>query len=171
MYDIDDKESAIRSVQRFLLELHYDTGEIPFVTIDGIYGPATRAAVAAYQRLRSLPETGEVDYATWQSLFRDYTAALAAREGAATVPPDTPLPVRIGASGEGVENLQRLMNYLAEQYGLALRTDVSGVYSYSTEQLANALRAIYRLPEDGTVTSEFYDKMVRDYNNPMTSFE
>ena len=74
MYDTSDKAAAIRAVQRFLLELHYFDGTIPFITIDGIYGDDTRAAVRAYQRLRGLPETGEVDYGTFRPLYaeKDY---------------------------------------------------------------------------------------------------
>ena len=35
------------------------------VTPDGNFGPLTRAAVVAFQKARSLPETGNVDSATW----------------------------------------------------------------------------------------------------------
>lgn len=41
---------------------------IPFVTIDGIYGPATRQAVLALQREAGLPQTGSVSEETWQAL-------------------------------------------------------------------------------------------------------
>lgn len=166
MYDTSDKEAAIRAVQRFLLELHYFEGSIPFVTIDGIFGDATRTAVRAYQRLRGLPETGEVDYNTFRLLYTDYARAYRARNGTAIIPPDTPLPVTIGVSGDGVLAVQRLMNRLAERYSLAARTDESGVYSYASGVTANALRRIYRLPEDGSVSAEFFDKMVRDYEYP-----
>ncbi|MBO7292813.1 MAG: peptidoglycan-binding protein [Clostridia bacterium] len=166
MYDTSDKEAAIRAVQRFLLELHYFEGGIPFVTIDGIYGDATRAAIGAYQRLRGLPETGEADYATFRLLYADYARAYRARTGTAIIPPDTPLPVTVGASGDGVLAVQRLMNRLAERYSLTARTDESGVYSCASGITANALRRIYRLPEDGTITAEFFDTMVRDYEYP-----
>ena len=36
MYDINDKEGAIREIQRYLFTLHYFTDEIPFLTIDGV---------------------------------------------------------------------------------------------------------------------------------------
>ena len=171
MYDTSDREAAIRAVQRFLLELHYFDSTIPFITIDGIYGDDTRAAVRAYQRLRSLPETGEVNYETFRPLYADYARAYRARTGTAIIPPDTPLPVTIGASGDGVLTVQMLMNRLAKRYALAARTDESGVYSYASGITANALRRIYRLPEDGTVTAEFFDKMVRDYKYPFQGNE
>ena len=46
---------------------------IPPVTIDGIYGSATRAAVLAAQRRFGLPETGVVDPATWDEIYDQYS--------------------------------------------------------------------------------------------------
>ena len=166
MYEIDDTQSAIREVQRFLLELHYYTNAIPHVAIDGIYGDATRAGVRAYQRLRNLPETGVVDYTTWKKLYGDYKQAVRQRESEKAIPPDTPLPASIGASGVGIRTLQELLNALAARYAIGIRTDTLGVYSYATAALANALRRIYRLPEDGTVNGEFFEKLLRDYAHP-----
>ncbi|HVJ84329.1 MAG TPA: serine hydrolase [Caulifigura sp.] len=40
------------------------------VTIDGDFGPATEAAVIAFQKLKSLPETGIVNSDTWKALGR-----------------------------------------------------------------------------------------------------
>lgn len=167
MYEISDKEAAIRAVQRFLLELHYYTGEIPHIAIDGIWGDATTSAVRAYQRLVGLPESGKADYATWERLYHDYARAKRARMSEGRIPPDTPLPVKIGASGVGVTNLQRLLNALAERYGLTVRSDTSGVFSYATEAVTNAIRRIYQLKENGTVNGELYEKMLRDYRYSM----
>lgn len=46
---------------------------IPNVSVDGIYGPATRAAVLAAQRRFRLPETGIVDKATWDAIYDQYS--------------------------------------------------------------------------------------------------
>jgi serine-type D-Ala-D-Ala carboxypeptidase (penicillin-binding protein 5/6) len=40
----------------------------PKLSTDGDFGPATEAAVKAFQRKNNLPETGIVDQATWQKL-------------------------------------------------------------------------------------------------------
>ena len=45
---------------------------IPKVTADGIYGPATQAAVEKFQSVFDLPVTGKVDYATWYKISGIY---------------------------------------------------------------------------------------------------
>ena len=169
MYRIDDKSAAIREIQKFLFTLHYFTEELPFVTIDGIYGAATRSAVASYQALRGLSATGIVDNITFSRLYGDYLAAKTALSAEAFIPPNTPLPISIGASGVGIRNLQNLLNALLSAYGTETRTDVSGTFSYATEKAVNEIRRIYRLPQDGTVTNELFRKMQRDYENPTAS--
>jgi peptidoglycan hydrolase-like protein with peptidoglycan-binding domain len=47
--------------------------EIPTVTIDGIYGNATRNAVLAAQRRFGLPQTGEVDFNTWDEIYDQFS--------------------------------------------------------------------------------------------------
>ena len=46
---------------------------MPGPTQDGIYGEDTRQAVLAFQRNKSLPQTGIVDEAVWEALYQAYT--------------------------------------------------------------------------------------------------
>ncbi len=45
---------------------------IPKITADGIYGPATAAAVRKFQSVFGLPQTGTVDYRTWYKISEIY---------------------------------------------------------------------------------------------------
>ena len=47
--------------------------EIPDLTVDGIFGNATRNAVIAAQRLFELPQTGIVDAQTWDEIYDQYS--------------------------------------------------------------------------------------------------
>ena len=62
----------VRQLQYMLEVLSNYIPEIPSVTIDGIYGTATRAAVLAAQRRFRLPETGVVDKAVWDQIYDQY---------------------------------------------------------------------------------------------------
>ena len=47
---------------------------IPRVAADGIYGPATAAAVREFQSIFGLPPTGVTDFATWYKISHIYVA-------------------------------------------------------------------------------------------------
>ncbi len=63
----------VRHLQYMLAVLSEYIPEIPPVTVDGIYGPATRAAVIAAQRRFGLPESGSVDPATWDEIYNQFS--------------------------------------------------------------------------------------------------
>ena len=46
--------------------------EIPPVTVDGIFGPATRAAVIAAQGRFGLSQTGSVNFDTWEAIYNQF---------------------------------------------------------------------------------------------------
>ena len=63
----------VRFLQYMLNVLSAYISGIPPVTEDGIYGPATRAAVLAAQRRFGLPETGVVNTQTWDEIYDQYS--------------------------------------------------------------------------------------------------
>ena len=74
----------VRQLQYMLAILSDFISGIPPVNVDGIYGPATRAAVLAAQRRFGLPETGATDATTWLEIYDQYsgieTTVLRSRE-------------------------------------------------------------------------------------------
>lgn len=62
----------VRLLQYMLAVLSDHIPAIPPVSVDGIYGPATRAAVLAAQRRFELPETGTVGAQTWDAIYDQY---------------------------------------------------------------------------------------------------
>lgn len=63
----------VRLLQYMLSILASFIPEIPNISIDGIYGSATRSAVLAAQRRFRLPETGVVDARTWNEIYDQYS--------------------------------------------------------------------------------------------------
>ena len=63
----------VRLLQYMLSVLSTYIPYIPPVTVDGVYGSATRAAVLAAQRQFQLPETGVVDANTWDEIYDQYS--------------------------------------------------------------------------------------------------
>ena len=70
----------------FTPEINYKKNEI---NVDGIFGPATQAAVIAAQRWFGLQQTGQVDAETWDEIYDQFAGientsflAVPASEGA-----------------------------------------------------------------------------------------
>ncbi|MBE6959453.1 MAG: spore cortex-lytic protein [Ruminococcaceae bacterium] len=68
-----DTGNSIRFLQYMLSVLSAYINDIPRVEVDGIFGPATREAVIAAQRWFGLPQTGNVDAATWDEIYDQYS--------------------------------------------------------------------------------------------------
>ena len=71
--DQGDRGVKVEHLQYMLSVLSAYIPEIPNVQIDGIFGPATRAAVIAAQRRFGLPQTGIVNYDTWDEIYDQFS--------------------------------------------------------------------------------------------------
>lgn len=69
---VGDSGDKVRHLQYMLETLSSFIPEIPPVSIDGIFGAQTRAAVLAAQRRFRLPETGSVDSSTWNQIYDQF---------------------------------------------------------------------------------------------------
>ena len=70
--DKSNESYAVFQLQDCLLLISRFDDTIPRVNPDGIYGVETENAVMSFQKARSLPVTGKVDYTTWLYLFAEY---------------------------------------------------------------------------------------------------
>lgn len=66
--------SKVRQMQEQLARISKSYPAIPKVSVDGIYGPGTKAAVEKFQSVFGLPVTGVVDYKTWYEISAIYVA-------------------------------------------------------------------------------------------------
>ncbi len=70
---VGDSGDYVQFLQYMLSVLSRYIPNIPPVSVDGIFGQATRAAVLAAQRRFALPETGSVDTSTWDAIYDQYS--------------------------------------------------------------------------------------------------
>lgn len=87
---------SVRQLQYMLRVVSDYISTVPAVAIDGIFGPATQAAVIAYQRHAGLTPDGIVGTNTWQSLYNQVSGILSSEETAGLQYPGQPL--RLGSS-------------------------------------------------------------------------
>ena len=68
-----EQGNKIRHLQYMLSMLSEFIDNIPSLSVDGIYGPATESAVRAAQRWFGLPVTGITDSATWDAIYDQFS--------------------------------------------------------------------------------------------------
>lgn len=83
----------VRQLQEMLAELSTVYPQIPRITPDGIFGPQTREAVLAAQRLFGLPQTGAVGSPTWYEIASQYLTIVNGSKVAEGQYPGVPLSV------------------------------------------------------------------------------
>ena len=71
--ELGDRGVRVEHLQYMLSVLAAYIPQIPDLTIDGIFGNATRNAVLAAQRRFGLPQTGIVDYNTWDEIYDQFS--------------------------------------------------------------------------------------------------
>lgn len=69
---IGSSGSKVRQMQEQLNRIARAYPALPTITADGIYGPATQAAVEKFQSVFGLPVTGVVDFRTWYKISEIY---------------------------------------------------------------------------------------------------
>ena len=71
---VGSRGNNVRVIQEQLNAIARNYPAIPTVTVDGIFGPETRAAVQKFQSVFNLPASGVVDYPTWYKISEIYVA-------------------------------------------------------------------------------------------------
>lgn len=67
-----DRGIRVEQLQYMLRVLSSYISDIPPVAVDGIFGPATRAAVVAAQGRFGLSQTGSVNFDTWEAIYNQF---------------------------------------------------------------------------------------------------
>ncbi|REF37223.1 glycoside hydrolase domain-containing protein [Thermasporomyces composti] len=120
--------AAVRAAQCLLDGLGFDPGPI-----DGLFGPATQAAVTSFQRSRGLDPDGIVGPRTWTALL-----------SAGSTP-----TLRLGSTGSAVSRLQRALTA-----ALGRTVTIDGVFGSQTEQAVRDYQASRSLDVDGIVGAQ-----------------
>lgn len=154
---------SVRNLQYYInyLSQYYPT--IPTLAIDGIFGPATEAAVIDVQNTFGLTPDGLVGPYTWQKIYNAYLGI------ARTVPieyvaergvPFQGVPLRLGSEGEEVVLLQRYLNRISQSITELPEVSPTGYFGNITDRVVRSFQELYGLPVTGVVNIETWDAIV-----------
>ena len=157
--------AATMDLQRYLRQLSFAEPSIPPPPVDGIFDTRTTDSLRAFQRLKGLAATGIADADTWELLYADYRASLAANT------PARPIAVfaagdllQAGSIGFAVTALQYMLRELQHSHSALAEVAQTGIYD---EQTANAVRILQKsalLPMTGKVDLLTWNAIADAYN-------
>ena len=132
--------------------------------MDGKYGPATTAAVKAFQSANGLLADGVVGEKTWNKLFAAYSQVEDdMNAGGPGRYPGTPL--RRGDRGSNVQLVQFYMRIAATNYSALTSPSVDGIFGAGTETAVKKFQSYFGLTADGVVGERTWNKLYEVYTD------
>ena len=142
------------------------------VEITGYFGEMTEKSVKSFQRVFGLPQTGEVDRATRNDLYRAY------RGIAETVKPeytDVALypgtVLREGDSGESVRIIQEYLSLIHNTYNNIPAVNNTGYFGPLTRQSVTAFQRQFGINPTGIVGAVTWDAIAGVYSDLKYGFD
>ncbi len=165
----------VTTVQNWLNRVAASDSAIPRIDADGIFGPRTRNAVAAFQRRYGLDDDGIVGPDTWPRLCEAAQSSPDAADAAPTertagaasasnapdprdLYPGTPLD--FGHRGEDVAHLQHCLCALCDQ-----SLPNTGIYDNATRWAVMDFQHKHHLPAHGRVDAPTWNALIDAYRH------
>ena len=142
------------------------------VEITGYFGEKTERSVRSFQRVFGLPQTGEVDRATRNDLYRAYQGiaeSVPPKYTAVALYPGTVL--REGVSGESVRLIQEYLTYINRTYSNIPAVNNTGYFGPLTRQSVTAFQRAFGIDPTGIVGAVTWDKIAEIYSDLRYGFD
>ena len=142
------------------------------VEITGYFGEQTERSVKSFQRVFGLPQTGVVDRATRNDIFRAYQGIVESVPPQYTyvaLYPNTVL--REGASGESVKIIQQYLTYINRSYPNIPAVSDTGYFGPLTRQSVTAFQRQFGIDPSGIVGAVTWDRIAGVYSDLRYGFD
>lgn len=175
MARFDNEAQAIENLQRYLRQLSYFNPELTKVPIDGIYERDTQRAVAQFQRLNGLTETGTADRETWDLIFEQYRESIAVTSPPEEIAlfPRNPeyYAIKKGDSWFIVEMLQYMLGELQLSYDGFGELERTGIYDDATVGAILDFQKRNSLAQTGETDRLTWNLIVNQFNIGSKAYE
>ena len=150
-------DPVVEKVQAILKSMNLYDG-----AVDGLNGPNTRKAVAAYRQTMGMGASGEIDGDLLELLVvDDMTAGIAPKVW--TAPEPAPKPEMVAATGETAPGTGPDPTIMKIQAGLKAfgndNMEIDGVVGSQTSAAIREFQSLFGLPVTGEPSEEVYAKM------------
>ena len=156
--------NSVRVLQAQLNRIANDYPSIGKVTVDGVFGSTTTAAVRRFQQIFDLTADGVVGKRTWYKVSYIYVSvkklAQLTSEGEAIQDGSYPgNPVRRGDSGINVQIVQFYLNQTAVYVNSIAPVVIDGSFGTATENSVKQFQQFFNLTPDGIVGENTWRKV------------
>jgi murein L,D-transpeptidase YcbB/YkuD len=172
-----DLRIGMQSIEVSMLQYYlavigaYYEAVIP-VEVTGYFGEQTERSVKSFQRVFGLPQTGIVNRATRNDLYRAYQGIVESVPPQYTyvaLYPNTVL--REGANGESVKIIQQYLTYINRSYPDIPAVSDTGYFGPLTKQSVIAFQKKFDIDPTGFVGAVTWDKIAGVYSDLRYGFD
>ena len=174
---MEDLKIGMQSIEVSMLQYYlavigaYYEAVIP-VEITGYFGEQTERSLKSFQRVFGLPQTGVMDKATRNDLYRAYQGIVESVPPQYTyvaLYPNTVL--REGASGESVKIIQQYLSYINRSYPDIPAVSDTGYFGPLTKQSVIAFQRKFDIDPTGFVGAVTWDRIAGVYSDLRYGFD
>lgn len=160
-----EKEKVIFEIQQYIRNIDKSRSNDPSIIPDGIFSEETKEAVKNFQSQNGLPETGTVDYVTFEALKSENRLAVKK-----STPPiqitaisDSDLPLISGTENEFVQTLKTMLNTVAKTYENFNFLELNEFFDNQTQEEVTRWQKITFVPQTGEVNKETWNSLASYY--------
>ena len=156
----------IKTLQFFLNVVAAFHEELPSIKIDGFFGPKTKEAVIAFQKIFGLNPDGIVGENTWNALIASYEGIerMFPTNGEPFILPPTDALV-LGMRSEDVSYIQGWLNTIATEYPQIPTVPQTGYYGEMTRDAVMTFQQLFGFPVSGAVSPFLFFQLEQTARN------
>ncbi len=161
---------SVAQLQTALNRISQSFPAIPKLSVDGIFGAVTEAAVRVFQRVFGLAEDGIVGRNTWYAVERVYTGVLKLSELRSQglryedLGWEFPEPLRVGDRGDRVRQLQYMLAVVAQFVQAVPSVSVDGIFGPNTRDAVAAFQGYEGFPVTGEADDRSWNALYDLYS-------
>ncbi len=156
----------VLQVQFWLNEVGQYIIGFPEISVDGQFGPLTKAAVQAFQLEFGLSNDGIVGESTWNELYKQYSEAVTDSTPGTLSPGQYPgTALSIGSTGDDVKRMQFFLRIVARNNSSIPDLSADGIFGTGTRTSVIAFQNYYDLSSDGIVGQLTWNKIFEVYTD------
>ncbi|MDE5772123.1 MAG: peptidoglycan-binding protein [Ruminococcus sp.] len=163
---------AVSVLQYYLAVIGAYYEAVTPVEITGYFGEKTENAVKSFQRVFGLPQTGEIDRATRNDIYRAYQGIIE------SVPPDYTevalypnTVLKEGITSDSVRIIQEYLTFINETYPNIPAVNNTGYFGPLTKQSVIEFQKQFGINPTGIVGAVTWDKIAEIYSDLKYGFD